>query len=68
MKELQLNCTRCGEFKQYEPDRDRDGNLRSDVVKCTDCGKKHSDKSLYMVDPNRSYERDESGTLLEEVL
>jgi len=66
-KMLKLNCTSCGEFKDYYPDRDRDGNLRSDVVCCADCGKKHSDESVFMVDPRKSYERDEAGVLLEEV-
>lgn len=56
--ESRLNCTRCGAFTPYE--------LESDTVaRCETCGKRHSVDSLFVVDPDKSYERDEAGTLQE---
>lgn len=62
-QELRLNCTRCGEFREYETVKSTsDGGS---IVDCSFCGKRHSDASVYMVDPHRRYERDEAGNLLE---
>lgn len=62
---LRLNCTKCGEFQAYEVEQaTSDG---SQIVRCDECGKRHSDDSVYMVDPDRQYERDEAGNLLEEL-
>lgn len=55
---LRLNCTACHAFREY----DRDGN----VATCAECGKRHSTDSLYAVVPGISYERSESGALLED--
>lgn len=60
-QELRLNCHRCGDFMEYYRKRD-DPNT---VIRCDGCGKKHSDDSLFMVNPNRQYDRAEDGTLLE---
>jgi len=65
--DLRLNCTRCTEFTRYEHERDVHGVLNSNVVRCSECGKKHSSASLYMVDIHRQYERTEDGTLLEDL-
>lgn len=61
MKELRLNCTACGAFQPF----DRRGSDPKTVVRCDECGKKHSRDSVYMVRPGRSFDRDESGALLE---
>jgi len=60
--EFRLNCTRCAAFVEYhhvhyDPDP---------VVRCDGCGKKHSKNSAFMVDPDRRYDRDEAGTLIDE--
>lgn len=59
MMELRLNCTKCGSFEEYHR---RDGDPDT-VVRCGSCGKRHSPDSVFMVDPDRRYDRDESGTL-----
>ena len=56
--ELRLNCTRCGSFEAY----DHDTNT---VVRCAECGKRHSTDSVWLVDPDERFDRDESGALLE---
>lgn len=61
--DLRLNCHRCGEFQEYFR---KDGDPDT-VIRCDGCGKKHSDDSIFMVDLNREYERDESGVLLEDL-
>jgi len=61
MKRLRLNCNRCGSFVEY---RRKTGDP-STVVRCESCGKKHSDDSVFMVDANHDYDRDESGALIE---
>lgn len=58
MRILQLNCTRCGEFTDYWEEKKH-------MVKCDECGKRHHTDSIWMVDPSKSYERDEAGNLLE---
>lgn len=63
---LRLNCTRCGSFEEYEVEkRTSDGGQ---VVRCEVCGKRHSDASVHIIDPDRSFERDESGQLMGDVL
>lgn len=59
MMEQRLNCTRCGSFADYH----RNQGDPDTVVRCDGCGKRHSTDSIYMVDPYRSYDRDEAGTL-----
>jgi len=59
---LRLNCSACHDFTRF----DRRVDDPTTVVRCSECGKKHSDDSVWMVNTHRSYERDESGTLLEE--
>jgi uncharacterized Zn finger protein len=62
---LRLNCTNCGEFREYEVEQTTsDGGQ---IVRCDFCGKRHSDDSVFMVDPYRRYERDEAGELLEDL-
>lgn len=64
--DLQLNCTKCGAFVEYLLEQKAaDG---SQIVRCDECGKRHSDENIYMVDRDRRYERDEAGNLLEEPL
>lgn len=58
--ELRLNCNDCHDFTEYYRDKDDSAT----VVRCAECGKRHSDKSIYMVDPTREYERSDDGTLL----
>lgn len=57
--EVRLDCTRCHAFRVYRTES-------HSVVRCDECGKRHSKNSLHVVDPGASYDRDESGTLLEE--
>lgn len=57
---LLLNCTRCGEFTRWLKEGD------GPVVRCSECGKRHSRDSLYLADPGKRYQRDEAGNLLEE--
>ena len=57
-----LNCTRCKAFTDYYHEEDN-----TNVVRCEECGKRHSTKSTYAVKPGKQYERDEAGTLLESV-
>ena len=59
--ELRLNCNRCGSFEEY----DRKETDPESVARCVGCGKKHSTDSVYMVDPDRRYDRDESGALID---
>ena len=60
-RRLRLNCERCGEFTTYHT---KTGDP-STVARCDKCGKKHSDRSVFMVDTDRRYTRDETGTLTE---
>lgn len=53
-----LNCTRCECFREFERDSEN-------VVRCDDCGKRHSTDSLFVADPEKEYERDEAGELQE---
>ena len=63
--ELRLNCNDCGAFEEYEVEKmASDGSV---IVRCHECGKRHSDDSVYMVDADRDYERAEDGTLLEDL-
>lgn len=55
---LLLNCVECGAFQEWE-------RVQENVVDCAECGKRHSDNSLHVADPDKSYERDEAGALLE---
>jgi DNA-directed RNA polymerase subunit RPC12/RpoP len=59
---LRLNCSACHAFTRYTRQLDDP----TTVVRCKDCGKKHSDDSVWMVDTHTTYERDDSGALLEE--
>jgi uncharacterized Zn finger protein len=61
VQELRLNCTRCGSFNTYY----RKDDDPETVVRCDDCGKRHSTDSVFMVDPNRRHDRDESGQLVD---
>lgn len=61
MQRLRLNCTACNDFTEY---RTR-GDDPDTVVRCADCGKRHNKDSVWLIDPSDSFERDESGTLLE---
>lgn len=54
-----LDCVRCNEFTEYH----RDDGDPDTVVRCDECGKRHSDDSVYFVDPDKRYERDESGVV-----
>ena len=64
--DLRLNCTRCGSFEEYEVEKKTsDGGQ---IVRCEECGKRHSDDSVHFIDPDRRYQRDEAGNLLEDVL
>lgn len=58
---LYLNCTRCGEWCPYDERVDDPAG----VVRCAKCGKKHSDDSVWFVDPDDPVERDGSGRLVE---
>lgn len=60
-KKLRLNCNDCGSFTEYH----RNDDDPETVVRCDDCGKRHSTDSVWMVDTSKSYQRDESGALLE---
>lgn len=60
-QELRVNCNECGAFTEYT----RNNDDPKSVVRCGDCGKRHSTDSVWMVDPTRNYERDERGSLLE---
>ena len=42
--EIRLKCTNCRAYREF----DRDGES---VVRCADCGKRHSTDSLYAVEP-----------------
>lgn len=61
-RELRLNCNDCGSFTEY----DRRTDDPKTVVRCGECGKRHSSDSVWMVDTATSYERDEAGVLLED--
>lgn len=61
MKRLRLNCNRCGAFEEYH----REDDDPETVVRCDGCGKRHSNDSVFMVDPNRRHERDEAGNLVD---
>jgi uncharacterized Zn finger protein len=60
--ELRLNCNGCGDFNEYH----RHDDDPDTVVRCDGCGKRHSTDSVWMVKPEKSYERDETGNLLED--
>lgn len=55
---LLLNCSACHAFKQWDREQEN-------VVRCYACGKRHSNDSLRLADPDSTYARDEAGTLLE---
>lgn len=57
-----LNCTRCHEFTDYYHEADN-----VEVVRCEECGKRHSTDSTFAVTPGKTYDRDEAGTLMESV-
>lgn len=64
--ELQLDCVNCKAFKDYVIEqKDAAGRI---IVCCGECGKRHSDDRVHMVDPTRHHERDESGELEENYL
>lgn len=58
--EPMLDCTKCGDFTEATGRFDDSKN----VVRCAECGKRHSTDSMHMVDPEKYYHRDESGKLL----
>lgn len=62
MKELRLNCERCGDFVEYSV---VNADAKRTVIDCDECGKRHSEDSTFMVDPGKQYPRDETGTLIE---
>lgn len=62
MHGLRVNCNDCGAFEDYHRN---DGDPKT-VVRCSGCGKRHSTDSVWMVDPDKKYERDERGVLLED--
>jgi hypothetical protein len=54
----QLDCTRCEEFHAFEREQEN-------VVRCENCGKRHSNDSLYDVPPLARFDRDkETGELV----
>jgi len=59
--ESRVNCNRCGSFEPIDR-RDDDPDT---VARCGSCGKKHSTDSVFVVDPDRRYDRDEAGTLID---
>lgn len=61
--DLRLNCHQCGEFQEYHQ---KDGDPKT-VFRCDGCGKKHSDDSIFFINLNRDYDRDERGVLIEEL-
>lgn len=62
-RQLRVNCHRCGAFAKYTHNREDPDT----VIRCSGCGKKHSTDSLHMVDTLRDYQRDETGTLIEQI-
>jgi len=62
-KGLRLNCRRCASFTHAgrKPDDPKS------VVRCGECGKKHSTDSIHFVDVDKTFDRDESGALIEDV-
>jgi len=60
---LRVNCNDCARFTEY---RRRDSDPQT-VVRCDECGKKHSEASIYMVDLHQTYRRDETGALVEDL-
>ncbi|AGM11183.1 hypothetical protein M197_gp18 [Haloarcula hispanica tailed virus 2] len=64
-RDLRVNCERCGRFTEYEVEKRRaDGSA---LVRCAECGKRHGEDSIYHVDLERAYRRDESGALVEDL-
>lgn len=57
-----LNCTRCHEFTDYYYE---EGS--AEIVRCEECGKRHSVDSTFAVKPDKRYDRDEAGQLMESV-
>jgi len=55
---MKLDCVECKEFQEWR----RDGN---GTIKCDECGRRHSGDSLYVVFPDKDYNRNEDGVLLE---
>lgn len=52
-----LDCSDCRQFETYERESET-------VVRCGRCGKRHSNDSLYLVEPGARYTRvDETGEL-----
>ncbi len=60
--EEKLNCERCGEFTDWYLDEDN-----KNVVRCENCDKRHSRNSIYSIDSNKEYKRNQQGELLEDV-
>lgn len=56
---IQLDCTKCERFNDFETEED------TEVVRCSLCGKRHSRDRLYTVQPDKRYNRDEAGNLME---
>jgi len=61
---LQLDCTKCNSFENFYHEL----GSPNTVVRCDECDKKHSTASVHFVNLRRSYERDENGELVEDVL
>lgn len=60
--DFRLNCSNCGRWtipnhKPGDP---------SHILRCDDCGKKHSEDSVFFIDLDRTWQRDESGALVED--
>jgi len=62
-KALRLNCRRCAAFTHAIHRKDDPKH----IVRCDGCGKKHSTDSIHFVDTNKTFDRDESGALIEDV-
>lgn len=62
-KRLMLDCTTCESFRPYTNLNDRDGDLSGLRVACDHCKQSATDEDIYMVDPDREFERTESGYL-----
>jgi uncharacterized Zn finger protein len=63
--DCRLNCIDCGRFTEYTVEQTRAD--RSLLVRCAECDKRHGEDSIMFVDLHRTYPRDESGRLAEEV-
>lgn len=61
MSELvnRLDCTRCSMFTEWYQEEEKR------VVRCEECGKRHSFDSLHVIHAEKEYKRSEDGRLLE---